>query len=155
MRISIIAVGAIKEAYWTDAIGEYLKRLKPFARVDIREVSAAHFRSKREGKNALMQESERLLSVVPKQCFGIALDLHGKRYDSEEFARELQAWTSAGQHLAFFIGGPLGLSGEVQKRAHAKLSLSSLTFTHQMARVILLEQIYRAITIQKGKTYHY
>lgn len=155
MRVEIIAVGKIKESYWRDAIEEYLKRLQPYAKVTITEVKEVRFRSKDEREAVLDEEGRRLISKVQQGSYIVALDAQGITMNSELFAHELQTWTSTGDTITFIIGGPLGLSEEVKQKARVRLSLSKMTFTHQMARVILLEQIYRAITIQKGKTYHY
>lgn len=136
-KISIIAVGPLKEAFWKDAIAEYEKRLTPFAKVrvvDVEEVEERH---------------------LPKDAFVIALDLTGKQYSSEKFAEFLQREGEVGRELVFLIGGPHGLSRELVEKAHVKVSLSELTFTHGEARAILFEQLYRAMAILAGKTYHY
>lgn len=154
-RISVIAVGALKEAYWRDACDEYSERLKPYARLSVTEVGETRFSKSTDRARVVRTEGERLLRVVPRGAHVIALVPSGKSYSSEQFADVLKREGESGHMICFLIGGPLGLSDDVLRFAQQKLTLSSLTFTHQLARVVLFEQVYRAMTIIHSKTYHY
>jgi len=145
-KLTIIAVGKLKEAYWKDAIAEYKKRLGPFAKVEIIEVP--------DGKS-VKAEGNALRKRSPKDAFVIALDVLGKQHSSENFAKLLKREGEVGREIVFLIGGPHGIDPDLANEAHVKLSLSELTFTHGEARAILFEQLYRAMTILSGKTYHY
>lgn len=155
MKILIIAVGTLKEQYWSDAIAEYEKRLSPYCSITIAEIKEERFKDIHDKDNVLKREGDRILRVLPDSTKVVALDKSGKQYSSREFAQQLGQWTQRGQHLSFVIGGALGLSQNVLEKANTTLSLSKMTFTHQMTRVILVEQIYRALTILHGKVYHY
>ncbi len=155
MKVSIIAAGTIKEQYWNDAIAEYIKRLSPYCSVTITEVKEERFKDANSKDAILRKEGDRILKVLPNNALFIALDKEGKKLDSVGFSENIKEWTQNGQHIVFIIGGPLGLSGDVISKAHERISLSQMTFTHQMSRVILFEQLYRGVTILKGKTYHY
>ena len=165
MHISIVCVGTIKERYLSDGIAEYGKRLRPFARVEISEIREEHMPRKHatgmfspspaEREQAIGREGRRLLERVPKNCPLLALDLHGKEYTSEELAARLSALALEGRsEIAFLIGGAFGISEEVRKAAEERISLSRMTFTHQIARFLLMEQLYRAFKINRGEPYH-
>jgi 23S rRNA (pseudouridine1915-N3)-methyltransferase len=154
-KIKIICLGRLKESFWREAEAEYLKRLRPFARLEIVEIPEIPFRSKDEAEIIKSRESELILKKIKPNDFLIALDERGKEIGSVELARFLEDTGSRGQTIAFVLGGPLGIAHQVLVLARSRLSLSRLTFTHQMARIILLEQIYRSINILSGKTYHY
>ncbi|MBI4239549.1 23S rRNA (pseudouridine(1915)-N(3))-methyltransferase RlmH [Candidatus Uhrbacteria bacterium] len=154
-RITVLTVGKLTEGYWREAQSEYMKRLKPFSHLDIQEYKEEPFSSVYDKARVTAQEGEKILSHMPKDGYIIALDKDGRKISSEEFAALVQDKGERGGHLAFLIGGPLGFSDEVLNSVDARLSLSSLTFTHQLARIVLLEQIYRAMTILHGKKYHY
>jgi len=158
MQIRIIAVGKLKEKYWQEATGEYLKRLKPFAKTEIQEIAEERRPDNpspaqiAEGKN---KEGERILRLLSPSFFVIPLAIEGKQLTSEEFSGLLGRLPLEGKsQLAFIIGGSHGLSQEVLQRGNLLLSFSALTFPHQMVRVILLEQIYRGFKILKGEPYH-
>jgi len=155
LKIKIICVGKLKENFWRDAEAEYLKRMRPFAKIEIIELSEIPFQPKDDPEKIKNKEGESILRHIKDGEFVIALDERGEQKSSEELARFLEEESQQGQTIALIIGGPLGLSGEVFARAHLQLSLSKLTFTHQMVRVILLEQIYRTGNILMGKIYHY
>ncbi len=158
MRISILAVGKIKDKWLIEGVNEYWKRLQRFGRVDIIEISMERIPanySPRELNQALVKEGHRLLANWPEKTQGIALSPHGKSMKSEELAAFMDTKANQGQHhITFFIGGSNGLSPEVYDRCHQIVSFGSVTFPHQLFRVILLEQIYRAEKIRSGEIYH-
>lgn len=153
IRITLVAVGRLKEAHWRDAAGEYLKRLRPYATVDVVEVPDRDVT--RDEARALAEEAADVMRVLPQGAHVIALDIGGRRPSSEEFADDLSAHMVEGRsHLAFVLGGAAGLAPEVLSLANARLSLGPMTLPHQLARVVLLEQIYRAFRIVRGEPYH-
>lgn len=154
-QLTIIAIGKLKESFWKDAIAEYNKRLGAFAKIKVLEISDVPFKSKGEAPAVMRKEAEALRGKIPANAFVVALDKGGKTPSTEGFAEILQREGESGREIVFLIGGPLGLDPELAKSAHLTLSLSSLTFTHGEARAILFEQLYRAMTVLSGKTYHY
>lgn len=158
MQISIIAVGRIKEDYLKKAIAEYLKRLTVSAKVNIKEVADEKIpanASPAQEEEVRDKECRKILSTLPDNAHHIALDLGGENLSSEELAALIENLALAGKsHLVFTIGGSLGLNEEIKKKADYRLSFGRMTFPHQLMRVILLEQIYRAFKIIKGETYH-
>ncbi len=154
-RLTVIAVGSLKESFWKDAISEYAKRLSPSAKMRVIEVAETPFKSAAEAAAVMRAEAETLKKKVPDGAYVIALDKGGKKPSSEEFAAWIAREGEGGREIVFAIGGPLGLDPKFVAGCHAALSLSSLTFTHGEARAVLFEQIYRAMTILGGKTYHY
>lgn len=158
MRITVAAVGKIKEKYLTEGIGEFSKRIAPYARLQIAEIGEEKMPlnpSPAQKQKTLALEGERLLKKVPPGSYLIALDVAGKPVSSEELAAKLAALGLAGDsHVAFLIGGAFGLSDGVRAAAKERLSFSRMTFTHQMIRLLLLEQIYRAFKINAGEPYH-
>ena len=134
---------------------EYLKRLQPYARVVMHEIKEVPFASMKERQAVLLKESHDLKKATLLSPCRIMLDAKGKQFMSEDFANSLQKLAEHGDELTFIIGGPLGIHESICNDAHLRLSLSSLTFTHQLARIVLFEQIYRAMTIVRGKQYHY
>ena len=154
MKIKIIALGKIKEKFLKDGIDEFLKRLTPYAAVEIVELSPVEIRNDQVGK-ALDEEGEKILSHVKEDSYVITLEIQGKELSSEDFAHKINEITISGKsELVFIIGSSCGISPIVSKRADFKLSLSKMTFLHQFARLLLIEQIYRAFKILKGETYH-
>ena len=159
MKILIAAVGKLKERYLRDAIAEYTKRLAPFADVVIKEIAEA--RLSREPtmaqiNAAIADEGERLLKIVPPTAYLIALDLHGTMLSSEDFAAKIAAVTTYEKSaFAFAIGGAFGIADCITQKADLRLALSPMTFTHQMARLLLIEQIYRAFKINAHEKYHW
>ncbi len=153
-NIHIIAVGKLKESYWKDAEAEYLKRLTPYAKIRITELKEEAFQSTQERTIVQKKEAEKILHVVTDHSIFIALHERGKEMTSEQLAKTLAQKSEQGHTLTFVIGGPLGLDESLLKKADMQLSLSTLTFPHNMVRTILLEQIYRSVMIGKGK-YHY
>ena len=157
MRIDILCVGRLKEAYWRDAAQEYLKRLSRYARVEIAEVNdqpAAERLSPAQARQVMEAEGERLLSRLKPNTHAIALDGRGKEMDSVAFSGLLTRLELEGRDAAFVIGGSLGLSAQVLDACPDRLSLGAMTWPHQIARILLLEQIYRSYRIIQGEPYH-
>ena len=158
MQIRIIAVGKIKERFLTEGIAEYEKRLTPYLKLAIVEVAdekrTVHSSA---GQEQLIKdrEGDRILAAIPEGAYVVALDVRGKEMSSEALAARMHTWQLAGTNsIAMIIGGDLGLSEAVLARADLRLSISPMTFTHQMVRLILLEQVYRACRINSGEPYH-
>lgn len=158
MRISLICVGKLKEKYLSQAVEEYAKRLSRYCNLDIQELP-----DEKTPDNAgaaleeqiKKKEGERILKALKEDSFCIALAINGSMLSSEELAEKLDyLGVSGSSHISFIIGGSLGLSEEVLKRADYKLSFSKMTFPHQLMRVILLEQIYRSYRINHNQPYH-
>ncbi|KJS17173.1 MAG: hypothetical protein VR69_06300 [Peptococcaceae bacterium BRH_c4b] len=158
MHISILAVGRLKERYLAEAQQEYMKRLKSYAKVVITEVvdeGYAERISPAREEEVKEKETQRLQKHIKQGTYTIALDREGRQLSSEELASMLDSLALQGKSdVTFLIGGSLGLSREIIARADYRLSFSQLTFPHQLMRVILLEQIYRAFKIIKGEPYH-
>lgn len=158
MNISIITVGKLKEKYLKQGIDEYLKRLSAYAKMDIIEVpdeKAPEELSETEMIQVKQKEGERILAKIHPDAHVIALAIEGKMKSSEELADTLDKLATYGKSkIAFVIGGSLGLSQEVLQRADEKLSFSKMTFPHQLMKLILLEQVYRAFRINRGEPYH-
>jgi 23S rRNA (pseudouridine1915-N3)-methyltransferase len=158
MQVHIIAVGKIKEKYLQLGIADYEKRLRPYVKLQIMEISEE--KRPADASPAIevvskTKEGERIIAVIPESSYVIALDVQGKTWSSEELADSFRQWELAGQNnLTFVIGGDLGLSPGVLSGSDMRLSLSKMTFTHPMARILLLEQIYRAFRILRGEPYH-
>lgn len=155
LNIQVIVVGKFKEKYWALAEAEYLKRLRPYAKIKVMEVPDLAFKNQAETEAIRAAEADKIMAVIPSGAQVIALTEGGKNFDSIELAKWLEKLSESGQTLVFVIGGPLGLDRAFLKKSTATLSLSSLTFPHQLARVVLFEQLYRAATIIVGKQYHY
>lgn len=158
MQYTILCVGKIKEKFFTDAIMEYKKRLSRYAKVDIIEVTdekTPENASDLVNEQIRKKEALRLLSKIKDSMYVIALDLKGKKFDSEGFADYISSCMNRGKsHIAFVIGGSLGLHPSLLLRADEKISFSDFTFPHQLMRVILFEQIYRANRIMNHEPYH-
>jgi 23S rRNA (pseudouridine1915-N3)-methyltransferase len=158
VNISIITVGKLKEKYLRLGIEEYLKRLSAYAKVEVIEVAdekAPEELSESEMIQVKQKEGERILAKLSTDTYVIALAIQGKMQSSEELARDLDKLATYGKSkIAFVIGGSLGLSDEVLKRSNEQLSFSRMTFPHQLMRLILVEQIYRAFRINRGEPYH-
>lgn len=154
-RIRIIAVGPLHHDFTKEAAAHYTKLLKPFAKLTVEEVEKRSFRSLGERERVQAIEGEHLVAHLVNDEFVVAMDEAGKRKTSQEFAALIKEEGERGRTLTFIIGGPLGLSPATKATAHATLSLSPLTLPHEMARVVLFEQLYRAMTILSGKQYHY
>ena len=153
MRLTIIAVGRLKERYWREAADEYLKRLGPYATVRAVEIDDRD--SGRDADRALADEGADILRAIPEGAHVITLEIGGKQRSSEQFAARLSQLALDGRSsVAFVVGGSVGLSADVLKRADERMSFGAMTLPHNMARVVLLEQIYRAFRINRGEPYH-
>jgi len=158
MQITIIAVGKIKEKFLQEAIAEYEKRLRPYLKLHVTEIPEEKrpvSATESAGVRAKEKEGERILAAVPAGSFVVALDTQGTPWSSEEFATAFRAWELGGKsHVCFLIGGDIGFAPAVIARSDQCLSLSRMTFTHPIARFLLLEQVYRAQRINHGEPYH-
>ncbi|MCI8455080.1 MAG: 23S rRNA (pseudouridine(1915)-N(3))-methyltransferase RlmH [Lachnospiraceae bacterium] len=158
MKITVLAVGKVKERFYREAVAEYTKRLGRYCRLEIMEVSdektpdGAGPALERQIKE---KEGERILSHIREGCYVVALAIEGVETDSLGLAERIEAWSVSGiSHLVFIIGGSLGLADSVLSRADFKLSFSRLTFPHQLMRVLVLEQLYRSYRIIQKQPYH-
>ena len=158
MKIKLVTVGKLKEKYLKDGIAEYFKRISRFAAVEMIELAdekTPDRASDSENEKILELEGNRIISKIGDREFVIVLAIEGKTLSSEEFSKQLeQASINGYSTLTFVIGGSLGLSPQVKKRANLFLSFGRLTLPHQLMRLVLVEQIYRAFTIQQGSPYH-
>lgn len=155
MNIKIIAVGKIKENYAKSAIYEYVKRLSPYFRLSILEIPAEQILDESLFEKYMEIEADKIISAIKPGAFVITLEILGKMLSSVEFAQKLKEISISGiNELVFIIGGANGLHKKVSDIANFKLSFSKMTFTHQMIRIILTEQIYRAAKINAGEHYH-
>lgn len=153
--VKILCLGKLKESYWSMAEAEYLKRLKPYAKVEIVELTEEPFRDNDDHDKIKKLEAEKTKKHLKEGAVIFALHEKGKAFTSPQFAKFLEDNSTRGEMIIFIIGGPLGLHESILNLATQQISLSELTFPHQMVRTILLEQLYRATTILKGKNYHY
>ncbi|MGL4875875.1 MAG: 23S rRNA (pseudouridine(1915)-N(3))-methyltransferase RlmH [Clostridium sp.] len=158
MNITLITVGKLKEKYLKQAIDEYSKRLSRYCKLEIIELADEKTPDNASEKEELQikeKEGKAILSKIKENAFVIAMDLGGKNLTSEEFSKFIEQQGVIGNsNIVFLIGGSLGLSDEVKKRANYKLCFSKMTFPHQLFRVMLLEQVYRGYRIMKGEPYH-
>ncbi|MGN1124685.1 MAG: 23S rRNA (pseudouridine(1915)-N(3))-methyltransferase RlmH [Candidatus Gastranaerophilaceae bacterium] len=155
MKIRIIALGKVKESYLKEGIDEFLKRIAPYCSIEVSEIQPIEVRDESLITKTLDLEAEKILSSIKPSTFVITMEIGGKMLSSEDFAHEINEIANSGvNELVFVIGSSHGLSQKVSNRADFKLSLSNMTFLHNFARLILVEQIYRAFKIIKGETYH-
>ena len=158
MKIKVVTVGKLKEKYLKDGIAEYSKRISRFAKLEMIELAdekTPDKASESENQKILEIEGQRILSKVGDRDFVIVLAIEGKIFSSEEFSQQLEEASIKGfSTLTFIIGGSLGLAPIVKKRANLSVSFGRLTLPHQLMRLVLVEQIYRAFTIQQGSPYH-
>ncbi|CMX26721.1 rRNA large subunit methyltransferase [Streptococcus pneumoniae] len=158
MKIKVVTVGKLKEKYLKDGIAEYSKRISRFAKFEMIELSdekTPDKASESENQKILEIEGQRILSKIADRDFVIVLAIEGKTFFSEEFSKQLEVSSIKGfSTLTFIIGGSLGLSSSVKNRANLSVSFGRLTLPHQLMRLVLVEQIYRAFTIQQGFPYH-
>ena len=156
-NITLITVGTLKENYLKDAVSEYKKRLSQYARVDeinIKEERIVNEDDSSEVRRALDSEGEKILAAIPKGSIKIALCVEGKQLSSEAFAEKIDKAAASHSEIIFIIGSSHGLSDSVKSACDARLSISEMTFPHQLMRVIMAEAIYRALNILKGTKYH-
>lgn len=158
MQVQLVCVGKLKEKYWVGAIEEYSKRLSGYARLEIRELAdekTPDSMSPAEEEQVKAREGERILAALKADALVVALAIEGESWTSEQLAAVMDKQAVyGGGSIAFVIGGSLGLSPAVLGRADKKLSFGRMTFPHQLMRVILLEQVYRAFKINRGEPYH-
>lgn len=158
MKITVVCIGKLKEKYWVDAIKEYSKRLSKYCTFTIDELKEERLpenASAAEEQAVKIAEGKSILNKIKKNAYVITLEIKGKQLSSEQLADKMDQLALDGRSdVVFVIGGSLGLSEEVSQRADFKLSFSPMTFPHQMMRVILLEQVYRAFKINRNEQYH-
>ena len=157
VQVTVITVGNLKEAYWRDAIAEYEKRLGAFCKPEILQLKEARLSdnpSVGEIQAALADEGKRILAAIPPRAYKIAMCVEGQQFSSEELAQKLDGVLTTTGSLCLIIGSSYGLSDEVKRSCDLRLSVSKLTFPHQMMRVLLLEMLYRCFGILKGTKYH-
>ena len=157
IKVKLIVLGSLKEKYLKDACKEYEKRLSRYCDLEICEIEPVRLPEKpsqSEIENALKKEAELINKKTPQNTRVVTLCVEGKLLSSENFADQIKTDASFGKNICFIIGSSYGLSPEIKKASDLKLSLSEMTFPHQLFRVMLLEQIYRAFKINEGSTYH-
>lgn len=157
MNVTVIAVGKLKERFLRDGCGEYIKRLGSFSKVNIVEVNEERCSdnpSDAEIKNVISKEGERIIKKIPKGAEVIPLCIEGKEYDSRDFSSLIDGISLKTSHICFIIGGSFGLSDDVKTLGKIRLSFGRMTLPHQLARLVLLEQIYRAFSILNHSKYH-
>ena len=155
MKIALITIGKTRESYLIDAINDYLKRISYYNRLDVYELPSVKNASKLSISELVFFESELIAKQLNKTDYVILLDEKGQDFSSIQFANKLNNWFCTGKkRLVFVIGGAYGISKSLDNIANIKLSLSKMTFSHQMIRLIFLEQLYRAFTILKNEPYH-
>lgn len=156
MKISVINLGVTQDQYLKEGIVLYEKRLKHYVPFEMTYLNAPRFSRNLSFQVQKEQEGKMLLAAVEKSDHAVLLDVEGKQYCSEDFSGYLQQAMNRGtRHLAFVIGGPYGFSDEVYQAVPHRISLSSMTFSHQLVRLVFLEQLYRAFTIIRGEPYHH
>ena len=158
MKITILAVGKLKEKYLVQGMQEFIKRLKPYCSLEILEVSENALPEKfstAQLQEHLEIEAQKILKLVPERAYMLLLDLHGQQLSSEALAAQIDGLTNNYSQFVFVIGGAFGVGESLRKRADYRWSFSQLTFTHQMIRLLLIEQVYRAFKISKGEKYHW
>lgn len=153
MRLTLVTVGRLKERFWRDAADEYLTRLGPYATVRVVEVADRD--SGRDAARALAEEGADIMRALPDGAHVVALEIGGQQLSSERFAEKLEKLALDGKSaVAFVVGGSVGIAPDVLARADERLSLGPMTLPHNLARVVLLEQLYRAFKIIRGEPYH-
>jgi len=157
IQVTVITVGNLKEHYWRDAVSEYEKRLGAFCKpnlIQLKEAKLSENPSEGEIKQALTDEGARILASVPARSYTVALCVEGKQFSSEALAKKIETVLTENGALCLIIGSSHGLAPEVKAASDLRLSVSELTFPHQMMRVLLLEVLYRTFSIIKGTKYH-
>ena len=155
MKIKLIALGKVHEQYLKDGINEFLRRISPYAAIEVLELQPVEIKDMNLKSKALDMEADKILSYIKPSSYVITLEIEGKSISSEDFSNQIKEIINSGvNELIFVIGSSYGLSPKVSERADYKLSLSKMTFLHNFARLILVEQIYRAFKIMNGEIYH-
>lgn len=159
MRFYVICIGKLKDTYLRDGIAEFVKRMRPYGGITITELNESKIGDKpsdADRKQVVIEEGERLLKNVPKNAYTVLLDVYGKTMSSEDLAKTVAKLEVDGvSDMAFIVGGAFGVSDELRRSVNYKLSFSPMTFTHQMVRLLLVEQIYRAAKINRNEPYHW
>ena len=159
MRFYVVCIGKLKDAYLRDGVAEFVKRMRPYGGITITELNESKIGDKPsdvDRKQVVAEEGDRLLKAVPKNAYTVLLDVYGKTMSSEELAKTVSKLEVDGvSDMAFIIGGAFGVSDTLRQTANYKLSFSPMTFTHQMVRLLLVEQIYRASKINRNEPYHW
>lgn len=159
MRFYVVCIGKLKDAYLRDGVAEFVKRMRPYGGITITELNESKIGDKPSDANrkqVVDDEGERLLKVVPKNAYTVLLDVYGKTMSSEDLAKTVAKLEVDGvSDMAFIIGGAFGVSEALRQSVNFKLSFSPMTFTHQMVRLLLVEQIYRASKINRNEPYHW
>ena len=159
MRFYVVCIGKLKDAYLRDGVAEFVKRMRPYGGITITELNESKIGDKPsdvDRKQVVDEEGERLLKVVPKNAYTVLLDVYGKTMSSEDLAKTVAKLEVDGvSDMAFIIGGAFGVSEALRQSVNYKLSFSPMTFTHQMVRLLLVEQIYRASKINRNEPYHW
>ena len=158
MKITLITVGKLKEKYWVQAVDEYKKRISKYAKIELIEVADEKEPNNAGGKDIEQikdKEADRILSKIKDHQHVVTLEIHGKTYTSEKLASEYQRWMNTGKSdVVFIIGGSNGLGEAVKKRSDQEISFGTLTYPHQMMKVMLMEQIFRVNKILRNESYH-
>lgn len=159
MRFYVVCIGKLKDAYLRDGVAEFVKRMRPYGGITITELNESKIGDKpsdADRKQVVDEEGERLLKAVPKNAYTVLLDVYGKTMYSEDLAKTVAKLEVDGvSDMAFIIGGAFGVSEALRQSVNYKLSFSPMTFTHQMVRLLLVEQIYRASKINRNEPYHW
>ena len=159
MRFYVICISKLKDAYLRDGVAEFVKRMRPYGGITITELNESKIGDKPsdvDRKQVVIEEGERLLKNVPKNAYTVLLDVYGKTMSSEDLAKTVAKLEVDGvSDMAFIVGGAFGVSDELRRSVNYKLSFSPMTFTHQMVRLLLVEQIYRASKINRNEPYHW
>ena len=159
MRFYVVCIGKLKDAYLRDGVAEFVKRMRPYGGITITELNESKIGDKpsdADRKQVVDEEGERLLKVVPKNAYTVLLDVYAKTMSSEDLAKTVTKLEVDGvSDMAFIIGGAFGVSEALRQSVNYKLSFSPMTFTHQMVRLLLVEQIYRASKINRNEPYHW
>ena len=159
MRFYVVCIGKLKDAYLRDGVAEFVKRMRPYGGITITELNESKIGDKpsdADRKQVVDEEGERLLKAVPKNAYMVLLDVYGKTMSSEDLAKTVAKLEVDGvSDMAFIIGGAFGVSEALRQSVNYKLSFSPMTFTHQMVRLLLVEQIYRASKINRNEPYHW
>ena len=159
MRFYVVCIGKLKDAYLRDGVAEFVKRMRPYGGITITELNESKIGDKpsdADRKQVVDEEGERLLKAVPKNAYTVLLDVYGKTMSSEDLAKTVAKLEVDGvSDMAFIIGGAFGVSEALRQSVNYKLSFSPMTFTHQMVRLLLVEQIYRSAKINRNEPYHW
>lgn len=159
MKFHVVCIGKLKESYLREGVAEFIKRMRPYGGITITELNESKIGDKpsdAERKQVVKEEGQRLLKVVPKSAYTVLLDVYGKTMSSETMASMISKLEVDGiSDMAFIIGGAFGVSDVLRQSVKYKLSFSPMTFTHQMVRLLLVEQIYRSVKINRNEPYHW